>query len=110
MGRLKRVFSAWREGKRGRTEPPPPDPSVPVTVHGRGETVVEVLSDGPHRIGIARDRGGIYRLYPETWAQDWDSLRREMWFPSGAHAGLICDSLERARSLARETLDEMNEA
>jgi hypothetical protein len=105
MNRVKRLFSAWRHDRRGRTEPPPPDSSVPVTVDGRGERIVEVVSSpgGLHRIGIARDRAGLYRLYAETWAQDWDSLRQAMWFRGGPVGGLS-DDLERARSLAQESL------
>lgn len=105
MSRLKRLFSAWRHDRRGRTEAPPPDPSVPVAVDGRGERIVEVVSTpgGLHRIGIARDRAGLYRLYAETWALDWDSLRQAMWFRTGP-VGSLSDSLEHARALAHQSL------
>jgi hypothetical protein len=109
MNRLKRLFTAWRADGQRSGQPPPPDAAVPVRVDGRGEKLVEVLSStsGPWRVGITKDRAG-YRLRPETWGLDWELTGHASWF-ANEHLGTFCDSLERARELARECLVSMGE-
>jgi hypothetical protein len=105
MKRLTRLFKAWK-GSPGRSAgPPPPDLSQPIRVDVRGEKIVEVLTSatGDRRVGITRDASGIYRLRVETWAPDWEQMRVATWLQS-SHEGSFTDSLERARSLAREAL------
>jgi hypothetical protein len=105
MGRVKRLFSAWKGGSGGRGAPPPPDPGQPIRIDTAGEKLVEVLTspDGRCRIGITRDRAGIFLLRVETWAPDWDDLGVATWLQRD-NEGAFADSLEHARSLAREHL------
>ena len=111
MKRLTRLFKAWK-GSSGRSAaPPPPDLSQPIRVDLRGEKIVEVLtsSTGDRRVGITRDASGIYRLRVETWAPDWEHLGIATWIQSSQEV-TYADSLERARSLAREALGAIGQA
>ena len=105
MKRLTRLFSAWKGGSGGRGPAPPPDPSQPFRIDGRGEKLVEVSTSGSGqcRVGITRDSAGIYRLRVETWAPDWEHMGVATWLQRGSE-GSFTDSLERARELAAECL------
>jgi hypothetical protein len=107
MKRLSRLFAAWKGGRADRGPAPPPDPSQPLRIDRRGEKLVEVVTSatGHRRVGITRDGAGIYRLRVETWAPDWESLGVATWLQS-EHDGGVADSLERARELAAERLEE----
>ena len=90
--------------------PPRPDPVWPTEVDGRGETVVDIVpGSGWHRIVITRDHAGVYRLQLQAWAADWGMSREARWC-GHHHMGSFCDSLPRARALAREALVSMGEA
>ena len=106
MNRLGRLMDAWWRGRYRQQDAPPPDPTVPFRVDGRGETLIEVLESpsGTQRVGITRDQSGIYRLYTERWAEDWDVIGRATWTGGGGHDGSLVDTLERAESLARRSL------
>jgi hypothetical protein len=103
--RLTRLFAAWKGGSGGRGPAPPPDPSQPIRIDGRGEKLVEVVTSasGHRRVGITRDGAGLYRLRVEAWAPDWDDLGVATWIQSDSE-GSFADSLERARELAAECL------
>jgi hypothetical protein len=105
LKRVTRLFKAWKGGGGRRGGPPPPDPSQPIRVDRRGEKVVEVMTSpsGDRRVGITRESSGLYRLRVETWAPDWEHMGVATWFQSGDE-GLFAEDLERARSLAAETL------
>jgi hypothetical protein len=107
MTRLKRLFTAWKDAGKDRGPCPPPDTLHPVRTDSGRDKVIEVLSssDGRHRVAIAKG-GGVFRLYPETWAPDWETLGVATWCSSGAH-GSIADSLDRAREAARDAIRAM---
>jgi hypothetical protein len=107
MSRMKRLFSAWRGGSAGRGAPPVPDSSQPVRVDGPGEKLIEVVTSaaGDVRVGITRDRAGLFRLRVETWAPDWESMGVATWLQRGDQ-GNVADSLEHARALAAEIVAE----
>ena len=111
MKRLTRLFTAWKGVSTSSSAPPPPDLSQPIRVDRGGEKVVEVLTSaaGDRRVGITRDGSGLYRLRVEAWAPDWETMRVATWIQS-SHEGNFADSLERARSLAAETLGTKHEA
>lgn len=104
MTRLKRLFTAWKDGGKDRGGCPPPDSAQPVRTDSGRDKVVEVLSssDGRHRVAITKS-GGVYRLYVETWAPDWETLGVATWCSNAALAS-VADSLDRARDLAREAV------
>ena len=108
MTRLKRLFTAWQGSRKERGLAPPPDPGQPVRTDSGRDKLVEVVAsgDGRHRVGITRS-AGVFRLYAETWAPDWDTLGTATWL-SHEHLSGFADSLENARESARETLHRMS--
>lgn len=107
MTRMKRLFSAWKDGGKARGAPPPPDLAQPVRTDSGKEKLVDVLTSegGRHRVGITK-AAGLFRTYPESWAPDWETLGTATWLSNG-HLGGFADSLERAREQAQEALDAL---
>jgi hypothetical protein len=107
MTRLKRLFTAWKDGGKDRGGLPPPDTTQPVRTDSGRDKVVEVVSsqDGRHRVAITKG-GGMFRLYPETWAPDWETLGVATWCSNGGLAS-VADSLETARDMARDAVRAM---
>lgn len=104
LSQLKALITAWRHRTFDDPPPPAPDPAWPERLDGVTGVVVDVVAgDGWHRIVIVRDNAGLYRLQVQAWAPDWEMRREAAWFGHG-HVGSLCDSLERARTMAVETL------
>ena len=83
--------------------PPPPDvahqPSIP------GQSILQTLySDSKqHRVIITRDTSGTYRMHAQFWdTSDWKAGYGAFW--CGRGSGSFTDSLDVARTLAREQL------
>lgn len=108
MARWKRLITAWKDGGRARGAVPPPDLGQPVRTDSGKEKLVEVLTSagGRHRVGITKS-AGLFRIHPESWAPDWETLGTATWLSSG-HLGGFADSLEAAREQAREALFAMS--
>jgi hypothetical protein len=84
---------------------PPPPPDIAHVPSFSGQTVVDTLySDSKHcRAIITRDTPGTYRVYVQSWdTSDWKIAGEAFW--SGHGSGSLTDTLEVARTLAREKL------
>ena len=84
---------------------PPPSPDLGHLPSFPGQTIVETLySDSKrYRAIITRDTSGIYRVYIQFWdTSDWRISGDAFW--CGRGSGSLTDSMEVARTLAREQL------
>jgi hypothetical protein len=111
MERVKRLFNAWRSGESAQGDAPPPDPAGAFRSAGPGETLVELVEaeSGGIRVGIVKDTAGVYRLYAERWALDWELTHEAAWSPYEplARTG---KSLARARTIAHDWLAARGDA
>jgi hypothetical protein len=67
-----------------------------------------LVGRGYHRIVIICGTDGLYRLQSQAWAPDWGMVHHAAWFGHG-HIGSVCDSLVRARTVAKEALNLLGE-
>jgi hypothetical protein len=106
MNWFERLIEGWHQRKERRRQAPPPALEVPFTAYRASEELVEVVVSpaGTERAGITRDERGVYRVYTERWAEDWDFTGCAEWTGSGGHDGSLTDTLDRARIVARERL------
>jgi hypothetical protein len=97
---LTRIF------RRDFGPPPPPDlahePSIP------GQSIAETLYSNSMRQRAIIDRGGsgMYRIHLQWWdTSDWKAWAKAFW--AGGSSSSFTDSIETARKLAREELNEL---
>jgi hypothetical protein len=92
------------DGQSGRSNPPPPDTTVPFR-HTSQEAVETVYSRSQkYRVVLARDERGLFRIHSERWdTDDWDVGGSPHWCPHNRGVS-ITDTLENARKLAGEKL------
>jgi hypothetical protein len=85
--------------------PPPPDRTAPFSHLGEEEIESRYSRSGLYRIIVSRDRAGRYRIHRQRWdTGDWDVARVAQWLEDDRMA-TITDTLENARSLARQRLE-----
>jgi len=97
---LTRVFG-------GQRTPPPPDTSVSGSRVNEIEVDVLYSVTKSHRVVITRDARGLFRVHGERWdTGDWDVAGAAYWV-SYDRLATITDTLENARTLAQEALEQV---
>ena len=87
---------------------PAPAPDLADEPSIAGEKIMEMLySDSKEqRAIITRDASGIFRIHVQFWdTSDWKSGYGARW--SGGGSSSFTDTIEAARTLAREALTEL---
>lgn len=110
MDRVKRLFKAWRAGESSHGAAPLPDEAVPFRSPA-DEVLVEVVPSlsGAVRVGITKDRAGVFRLRSERWAPEFEVTGEAAWTP-WEQLPRTGKSLGRARTIAQDWLLEKGEA
>ena len=97
---LRRIFS--------RDFGPPPAPDLADAPSIAGQIIVETLysDSNEQRAIITRDPSGIFRIHIQFWdTSDWKAGYGARW--SGGGSNSFTDTIEVARTLAREALAEL---
>lgn len=110
MERAKRLFKAWRQGESQHGAAPLPDEGAPFRSPA-DEALVDVVysQSGALRVGISKDPAGVHRLRAERWAPEFEVTGEAAWAAS-EQLTRTGKSLARARTIAREWLEERGEA
>ena len=90
-------------------EKKPPSPAKDRMPRYVNQTVIECVysMDCYHRAVLARDSNGNVRIHCESWdLSEWEACGAAFWSPLGK-SETITDTVENARSLARESLREV---
>jgi len=82
---------------------PPPDPDRSPILGSLDHGVIETIysASGHVRGIISRDSRGVFRVCTEFWdTSDWEAAGQAFW--AEEYAGILTDTLERARELCWE--------